>query len=116
MAKRESLLERIRAMSKSRPSSSSALASPPAKSPGINSTELSALAILSTLSASQSGCHQKHGNHAALWLTVAMNEKALRQLQEADQAFHLHPFTNHREMHAQGTHVIVSAEGCHLTD
>ena len=45
-----------------------------------------------------------------------MNEKALRQLQEADQAFHLHPFTNHREMHAQGTHVIVSAEGCYLTD
>src|SRR5438876_8698367 len=45
-----------------------------------------------------------------------MNEKALRHLQEADQAFHLHPFTNHREMHAQGTHVIVSAEGCYLTD
>ncbi len=45
-----------------------------------------------------------------------MNEKMLRQLQEADQAFHLHPFTNHQEMHAQGTHVIVSGEGCFLTD
>ena len=45
-----------------------------------------------------------------------MNEKTLRQLQEADKSFHLHPFTNHLEMHAQGTHVIVSGDGCWLTD
>ncbi len=45
-----------------------------------------------------------------------MNLKALQQLQEADRSFHLHPFTNHQEMHAQGTHVIVSGEGCFLTD
>ena len=45
-----------------------------------------------------------------------MNETALRQLQEADKAFHLHPFTNHSEMHAQGTQVIESANGCYLTD
>ena len=40
----------------------------------------------------------------------------IKQLQDADRAFHLHPFTNHLEMHAQGTHVIVSGEGCWLTD
>ena len=45
-----------------------------------------------------------------------MNEQALRQLQEWDRAFHLHPFTDHQEMHAQGTHVIVSGDGCYLTD
>jgi putrescine aminotransferase len=45
-----------------------------------------------------------------------MNEKALRQLQDADKAFHLHPFTNHLEMHSQGTHVIVAGDGCYLTD
>src|ERR1051325_6288835 len=45
-----------------------------------------------------------------------MNESSLKQLQEADKSFHLHPFTDHREMHAQGTHVIVSGEGCFLTD
>src|SRR5438876_8643045 len=46
---------------------------------------------------------------------VAVNEVALRELQEADRSFHLHPFTNHFEMHGQGTQVIVSADGCYLT-
>jgi putrescine aminotransferase len=45
-----------------------------------------------------------------------MNEKALHKLQGADKAFHLHPFTNHPEMHGSGTHVIASAEGCYLID
>jgi len=45
-----------------------------------------------------------------------MNAQPLRQLQTADESFHLHPFTDHREMHAQGTHVMVSGEGCWLTD
>ena len=45
-----------------------------------------------------------------------MDNTALRELQEADKAFHLHPFTHHPEMHAQGTHVIVSGQGCYLTD
>src|SRR5437867_10596082 len=47
---------------------------------------------------------------------AAVNETALRELQEADRSFHLHPFTNHLEMHGQGTQVIVSADGCYLTD
>lgn len=37
-------------------------------------------------------------------------------LQQLDQRFHLHPFTNHEEMHAQGTHVIVSAKGVYVQD
>lgn len=45
-----------------------------------------------------------------------MNEKTLEELRQADRAFHLHPFTNHLEMHPPGTHVIVSGEGCWLTD
>ena len=48
--------------------------------------------------------------------TSCMNDPALRQLQEADRSFHLHPFTDHRAMHAQGTNVIVTGEGCWLTD
>jgi len=47
---------------------------------------------------------------------LAVNELALRELQDADRSFHLHPFTNHLEMHGQGTQVIVSADGCYLTD
>ncbi len=37
-------------------------------------------------------------------------------LEEIDARFHLHPFTNHDDMHAQGTHIIVSAEGVYVTD
>jgi adenosylmethionine-8-amino-7-oxononanoate aminotransferase len=44
-----------------------------------------------------------------------VNDAALKQLQKADKAFPPSPFTNHQEMHAQSTHVIVSGEGCYLT-
>ena len=37
-------------------------------------------------------------------------------LQQLDERFHLHPFTNHDEMHAQGTHVIVSGSGVFVRD
>ena len=37
-------------------------------------------------------------------------------LQQLDARFHLHPFTNHDEMHAQGTHVIVSGSGVFVQD
>jgi putrescine aminotransferase len=37
-------------------------------------------------------------------------------LQEIDARFHLHPFTNHDEMHARGTHIIVSGEGVYVQD
>jgi len=65
------------------------------------------------------GCYKRRlgfGKAGGMWFTQGMNEKALQQLQEADRAFHLHPFTNHQEMHVQGTQVIVSGDGCFLTD
>ena len=37
-------------------------------------------------------------------------------LQEIDARYHLHPFTNHDEMHARGTHIIVSGEGVYVQD
>ncbi len=37
-------------------------------------------------------------------------------LQQLDQRFHLHPFTDHDAMHAQGTHVIVSGSGVFVQD
>lgn len=38
------------------------------------------------------------------------------QLRDIDREHHLHPFTNHAEMHAQGTHIIESAQGVYITD
>jgi putrescine aminotransferase len=37
-------------------------------------------------------------------------------LQDLDRKHHLHPFTNHAEMHATGTHVITSAKGVWIID
>ena len=37
-------------------------------------------------------------------------------LQSLDQRFHLHPFTDHDAMHAQGSHVLVSGSGVFLQD
>src|SRR3954465_13511294 len=37
-------------------------------------------------------------------------------LQELDSRYHLHPFTNHDDMHAAGTHIIVSGEGVYVQD
>ncbi len=45
-----------------------------------------------------------------------MNDAHLSTLRRLDQAHHIHPFTNHRDMHAQGTHVIEAASGCYITD
>jgi putrescine aminotransferase len=54
----------------------------------------------------------------ALWrASVArMREQELASLRRLDQAHHLHPFTDHRAMHAQGTHIIRSARGSTLVD
>ncbi len=38
------------------------------------------------------------------------------ELQNIDRAHHIHPLTDHKALHVAGTHVIVSGEGCHLTD
>ncbi len=45
-----------------------------------------------------------------------MDPTRLAALRRIDQAHHLHPFTDHRELHAQGTHVIQAASGCYVTD
>jgi putrescine aminotransferase len=37
-------------------------------------------------------------------------------LEEHDRRHHLHPFTTHDEMHAVGTHIIASGDGCWLED
>jgi putrescine aminotransferase len=37
-------------------------------------------------------------------------------LLQLDQRFHIHPFTNHDEMHASGTHIIVSGQGVYVQD
>ena len=37
-------------------------------------------------------------------------------LQQLDAAHHLHPFTNHRDMHSVGTHVITEGSGVWLKD
>ncbi|MBI1841470.1 MAG: aminotransferase class III-fold pyridoxal phosphate-dependent enzyme, partial [Verrucomicrobia bacterium] len=45
-----------------------------------------------------------------------MGNAGFARLQELDKQFHIHPFTNHPEMHAEGTHIITRAEGCSLWD
>ncbi|RIL00293.1 MAG: aspartate aminotransferase family protein [Proteobacteria bacterium] len=40
----------------------------------------------------------------------------LATLRRLDQAHHLHPFTDHRAMHQDGTHVVRRAKGCTLYD
>ncbi len=42
-----------------------------------------------------------------------LNKEVLRDF---DQKHHLHPFTNHQDMHAQGTHIIQSAKGIYVKD
>ena len=45
-----------------------------------------------------------------------MEAKRLGELRDLDRAHHLHPFTDHRQLHAEGTHVIDSGSGCWVTD
>jgi putrescine aminotransferase len=44
-----------------------------------------------------------------------MNNR-LSELQELDRLHHVHPFTNHEQLHIEGTYVIESGEGCWVTD
>jgi len=45
-----------------------------------------------------------------------MPVNAIDQLQDLDRRHHLHPFTNHSEMHASGTHIITSAKGVWIVE
>jgi len=40
----------------------------------------------------------------------------LAELRRLDQATHLHPFTDHRSMHREGTHIVRSGRGCFVVD
>src|ERR1043165_181421 len=50
------------------------------------------------------------------YASQSMDSESLKSLRDSDRAHHLHPFTNHLQMHAQGTYVIQSAQGCFVTD
>ncbi len=45
-----------------------------------------------------------------------MASSTVTDLQERDRRFHIHPFTNHSEMHASGTHVIREGTGVYFVD
>ena len=45
-----------------------------------------------------------------------MEALSSKTLQELDTKYHLHPFTNHDEMHAQGTHLVRSSDGVYVED
>jgi putrescine aminotransferase len=45
-----------------------------------------------------------------------MESAHLADLRRRDEAHLLHPFTDHPDLHRQGTHVIQEASGCHVTD
>ena len=45
-----------------------------------------------------------------------MSVPSISELRSLDQAHHLHPFTNHAEMHPIGTHIIESGEGIYVTE
>lgn len=40
----------------------------------------------------------------------------VNELRALDRSHHIHPFTNHRDMHDSGTHLIVKGDGCFLID
>lgn len=45
-----------------------------------------------------------------------MEPLSLETLRRIDQAHHLHPFTDHNDLHRQGTRIIRSASGCTVID
>ncbi len=53
---------------------------------------------------------------ASCALLPRMDATRLASLRRLDEAHHLHPFTDHTDLHARGTHVIQSAAGCYVTD
>lgn len=46
-----------------------------------------------------------------------MDLATLHNLRQRDQSYHLHPFTDHRQMHVgDGTHIVTSGSGCFVED
>ena len=45
-----------------------------------------------------------------------MGHPSLQELRQKDRAYQIHPFTNHADMHREGTRWIKSGDGCYLVD
>lgn len=45
-----------------------------------------------------------------------MPSPSLQELRQKDRAHHIHPFTNHADMHREGTRWIKEGDGCYLVD
>jgi len=45
-----------------------------------------------------------------------MAQSLALDLQEQDRNFLIHPFTNHAELHASGTHIVLEGDGCYFRD
>ena len=45
-----------------------------------------------------------------------MESQRRQELRQLDREHHLHPFTHHEDLYAQGTHIIESAKGVYVTD
>jgi putrescine aminotransferase len=47
---------------------------------------------------------------------LRMASPTLQEVRQKDRAHHIHPFTNHADMHRDGTRWIKSGDGCYLVD
>lgn len=45
-----------------------------------------------------------------------MGHPTLQELRQKDRAHHIHPFTNHADLHREGTRWIKEGDGCYLVD
>lgn len=45
-----------------------------------------------------------------------MDQESVVSLRNLDRRYHLHPFTDHKQMHKDGTYIIDSAKGCWVKD
>ncbi len=45
-----------------------------------------------------------------------MNTPSFSALQDLDELYHIHPFTNHADLYKQRTYIIQKAEGCYVYD
>jgi putrescine aminotransferase len=50
------------------------------------------------------------------WFITSMGTLMSKAIQELDARYHLHPFTNHDEMHAKGTHLVRGSTGVYVED
>lgn len=45
-----------------------------------------------------------------------MDSPSIAELQAKDRQYQLHPFTNHADLHAAGTHIVMEGDACHFVD